>query len=96
MKLIDAAPLDTACILSGAIYYIVSKLTKKYGWFDSRLLPDLLNGLAIPPIVLLMLSAEASWLLDALKASGRLTLLYSGACALIAIFDPRRTGLIKS
>ncbi len=90
----DASWLDTASILAAVASYVINKFVKSLRWFDPQLYLDLLNGLAIPPIAVLMASALVSSLLEAIKGGSRITLFLSGAAALFALFDPRRTGVL--
>ncbi len=92
----DASLLDWASTVAGVLSYIIHKFTRSARWFDPRLLADFANGLAVPPIIMLMGSTLASGLLDQIKVSSRITLLIAGAAALFALFDPRRSGVVAS
>jgi hypothetical protein len=92
MQWIDAPLLDVASIFAGLLAYVVQKFAKGLHWTDSRLLFDIANGFAVPPVILLALSALNSHLLDAIKTGSRLTLILAAAAALFALFDPRRSG----
>jgi hypothetical protein len=92
MAWIDAPLLDVASIAAGLISYVVQKIARGLHWTDSRLLFEIANGFAVPPVVVLLLSALNSHLLDTIKQGSRLTLALAAAAALFALFDPRRSG----
>ncbi len=92
MQWIDAPLLDVASIFAGILAYFVQKFVRNLHWTDSRLLFEIANGFAVPPVILLALSALNSHLLDAIKTGSRLTLALAAAAALFALFDPRRSG----
>jgi hypothetical protein len=92
MMAFDASWLDKASIGAAVASYAINKFAKSLHWFHPQLYLDMLNGLAVPPIAVLMASAVASSLLEAIKGGSRITLFLSGAAALFALFDPSRTG----
>lgn len=89
---LDASWLDQASIAAAIASYVINKFVKSLQWLHPQLYLDMLNGLAVPPIAVLMASAVASSLLEAIKGGSRITLFLSGAAALFALFDPSRTG----
>jgi hypothetical protein len=85
---LDINGLDLTCIIAAVLNAVIQKIRHRFGWLDLRALyPELLNGAAAPPILLLIGGAFASQWLSLLKDLARPTLFLAGMAALWALLD---------
>jgi hypothetical protein len=83
---IDANPLDIACMVTGMGNVILQKFRRSLHLLDDwELFPALPNGMALPPVFLLICAAWASELLLALAKGSRPTLFIAGMAAMWAL-----------
>ena len=80
---------DTSCMLAGALNFVLQKIRRSRNWLDFReLVPEMFNGAAIPPFLLLIFGALA-WpsLLALVERVSRPTLFLAGVVALLSLLD---------
>jgi hypothetical protein len=86
-------------MLVGVANVFVQKFRKSCRWMDmGQLFPELANGVAMPPVLMLIAGAFASSLLTLLEQASRPTLFLSGLAAMWALLDisygRKRSGII--
>jgi hypothetical protein len=79
--------VDTSCMAAGALNLVFQKIrrsTPLSEWRQS--IPDLFNGAALPPFLMLILGAAWwTWMLSLVVEISRVTLFLAGLVALFAL-----------
>jgi len=83
----DANWLDTCSFAAGIANVVFQGLRRAVRWHGQRALFAFMNGLAVPPMVLLVLATFASGLLAYLTTASRPTLCVAGIAGLLALLD---------
>lgn len=83
----DANWLDTCSFVAGVGNVFFQKLRLSLSWNGERFFFAFMNGLAVPPLVLLTLATFASGLLFYLAKASRVTLCIAGIAGLLALLD---------
>jgi hypothetical protein len=79
--------LNVACIISGAINWIVQARRKGLNLFYPPLLFEYANGAAVPPILILMAGSVAFSVLTYLEHGDGFVLFFSGLAAIFALVN---------
>ena len=84
-----ASWFDKSCMLAGVLNLVVQKVRKSCRWLDLRALaPEMFNGAAVPPFLLLILGASTfPELLALVEKVSKPTLFLAGLVALWAVLD---------
>ena len=95
---IDADWLDLAAMLCGLANVVFQKFKQNLSWRDgSKLYAAAADGVALPPILVLIAGAFASTLITYLEHASRVTLFLAGCTALWALIeeDPKGGATVR-